>query len=151
VIVYDLEAAYRRGLRTLVYLDRLAGGGINVRPIPWRLDEFEQADRRTLATENLGAADIVLVSMTSTVEVPAALRRWLLDAVPTRHGRSALLVVALLGTLPDGMDPPQSPRLQFIKRTAYEAGCDFLAPMQPDHDLLPQWSSQPSPHEVRHR
>jgi hypothetical protein len=129
MIVYDLQAAYRHGLRMLVSLDRLAGGGIDVRLIPWRLDEFDQVDRRTLAIENFGAADVVLVSMTSAVAPPERLRRWLLEAVPNRNGRPALLIVALLGTQLDGMDPPESPRLQSLKQTAAEAGCDFLAPM----------------------
>ena len=127
IIVYDEEEAYRRALRTLVDLDFQVGGGIDIRPIPWRIEEFGHFYHRALAMENAQAADIIIVSVTSTVELPETLRQWLLDCVPHRHDRSTLLVVALLGGS-EGMDSPESPRFQFMKKIAAEAGFDFLAP-----------------------
>lgn len=135
IIVFDKGVAYRRALRVLVGLDRLVGGGLHVRLIPWRLEEFDFSDHRTLAMENAREADVVLISMTSDVELPVALREWLLDCAPLRNGRAKLLVVALLAES-EQMDPLKSSRYQFIKRSADEAGFDFLAPPPSGRCLL---------------
>jgi len=130
IIVYDKGAAYRRGLHLLVNLDRVVGGGIDVRPLPWRIAELDFADQQTLALENARAADMVIISVTGPVELPETLRRWLLSCRPTRADRPNLLIVALLGNS-EAMDPPETPRHQFLKRAADEAGFHFLAPTSP--------------------
>jgi hypothetical protein len=127
IIVFDEEVAYRRALRTLVDMGQLADSYIDIRPIPWRIEDFCHSYHRDLAIENACAADLIIVSVTTAVELPEALRGWLLDCAPHRQDRSPLLVVALLSSC-EGMDPPESPRFQFIKRTSDEAGFDFLAP-----------------------
>jgi hypothetical protein len=127
IIIYDNGAAYRRASRLLARLERIAGGRLDRRAIPWRIEELAFTDHRALAAEKAGFANLVIISVMRAIQLPENLRECLEACVPHQL-EPAPLVVALLGG-PEEVDPPESSRFQFVRQTAEAAGCDFLAPM----------------------
>jgi hypothetical protein len=134
VIAYDDVPAGQRAMHTLADLGRDFADEMDLGPQLWRFEYLEDPDWRALATVDALKADMLIISTTSKTELPAAVESWLTACLAQKHGTSAA-IVALLGTV-DNMDEPDSPRFQFLRRVAIEAGLDFFAPRPRKQDSL---------------
>jgi hypothetical protein len=134
VIAYDDVAAGQHAMRILGDVADNFGGDIELRPQLWAFRFLETPDWRALAAKDVLNADMLIISTSSEIELPTAVRSWYNSCLAQRCGAN-LAVIALLGR-PDKLDEPYSARCQFIKHAASERSCDFFAPAPHPEDSL---------------
>lgn len=126
VIAYDDLAAGRRAMSVLGNVSRALGNSIRFDPIPWSFDLLADIDWRSVAADDAVKADILIIACSSSRPLPAEVGRWTKSAMDRKRG-TATAVVALFG-VEEAPDGSASPRLEFIKKAAEEAGLEFFAP-----------------------
>src|SRR5262245_9062944 len=84
----------------------------------WRFDVLEEESLRDQAVRDAVDADIVIVAMKDSSDVPEAVRRWLESLLGVNTGATAL--VALL-------DRPDAPVQPYLEDVARRGGMDFFA------------------------
>ncbi len=123
-IAYDDVHAGQHAMRTIKNVERRLDWPETWHPSLWRFDLLEDPDGRVLATADALQADLIVISASSRRDLPASLQDWI-NACLTQKRGTAAAVVAMLGP-EDNPDEPDSPRIQFIKSAAKEAGLDFF-------------------------
>ena len=126
LIAYDDVPAGQYALRTLGNADRQFEEFDKRYPSLWQFDLLEDPDWRALATAEALQADLLVISASGRSDLPGGLKTWLGTCLEQKKG-TPTAVVALLG-LGEHSDPPDSPRIQFLKSAAAAAGLEFLAP-----------------------
>jgi hypothetical protein len=128
VIAYENLAAGHRAMRLFADLVEEHRGHLTFRPRPWRFDLLADPEWRQFAAADARRADLLIISTGNDSDLPASVRSWVRLCLARKAGGG---VVALFGT--EGqMDTADSPRLQFLKQAAEEAGLDFFAPLAPE-------------------
>ena len=125
-IVYDQLAAGQRAMRLFSHLDREHKSEVSFQPFPWRFDFVADPKLGEFAAADALKADLIIISTTTRSDLPSVVQDWLLACLARMRGRNAA-IVALSGT-EEQMDQSDSPRLEFLRRAAKNAGLDFFTP-----------------------
>jgi hypothetical protein len=128
LIAYDHLIARQRAMLTFSHLARDLGDEMEMRLRWWRFDMLESPGWRNSTMNDAVDADLLVISASRKETLPVSLQDWLREWVSRKRGDNAA-VVALLG-----QDNEDSPRLQFVRRAATDAGLAFFAPL-PERQL----------------
>ena len=125
VVVYDNLGAGQRGMSILASLvDQFRGARVEIRPRLWRFDLLDDPQWFNAALDEAIRADMLIVSTGSTnSHLPATVKGWLNQCLAGKQGFGGAIVA-----LPGAADEPDTPRFQFLKSAAVEAGLDFFTP-----------------------
>ena len=126
-VAYDDVPAGQHAMRVIGNVDRQIEEFKKQYPSLWRFDLLEDPDWRLLATAEALQADLLVISASSCRnDLPGGVRTWIETCLEQKKGTAAA-VVALLGS-GEHLDPPDSPRIQFLKNATEAVGLDFFAP-----------------------
>lgn len=129
VVIYDDLEAGHRARELITSLTERFQDHVEVDPIFWRFELLGQPDDRNQALSDAANARLIILSASGDSELPDAVAEWWQSCLEARHGMKTAVIV-LLGE-PGHFDGPESPRLQFLKDVAREAGAQFFAPSPP--------------------
>jgi hypothetical protein len=132
-IAFDDVPAYKRALRTIAHVAQQFSDDLDVRSQPCPFDVIESDSWRTLASDEVGDSEIVVISTSHAGSLPKAIREWL-QACSTLKRGSGTLLVAMLGAL-DRDRAPRSSDTVFLRRLAESAGWGFLSPQDGNRSL----------------
>ncbi len=134
VIIYNDMHATLRAAQTLDRLGDKFNGRLRQHVQPMRFNYMEDPACFDHALFDARVADMVIASFNGPGDLPAALKKWIKDyTTQPRKGHAA--IVALL-TSNERLDAPDSPRYQFLKKTAQAMGLDFFAPQDdPEEEI----------------
>ena len=126
VILYAGFDAFARAQGKLQRLITEANTGFDVETSSWEFDELRAFPQlRDRATEEVLAADIVIVSTFAATELPLEIWTWIESWAPRKKGRSHTLVV-LVGRRRLSSAPP--PLLEaYFRQIAEIGGMEFLS------------------------
>jgi hypothetical protein len=124
VVAYDNLRAGQRAMRTLTSLvDHFRGTRLEMRPQLWRFDLLDEPQWFSAALHDAIRADMLIVSTTSTNNLPATVNGWLNQCLVRKQGTGGAIVA-----LPGAVGEVDTPQFQFLKSAATEAGLDFFTP-----------------------
>ncbi len=126
VIIYNDMHAAVRAAHMLERLGRKFRGKMEPRLQPIQLEQLHDPGCYDHALKNAASADMIIVSISGSGGLPAALKQWVQDCTAQKREGDAA-VVALLGST-EQVDAPDSARLQYLRNAARASGLDFFAP-----------------------
>ncbi len=126
IVIYNDMHAALRAAQVIERFTKKYQGRMEPRLQPLPLSQLSDPACYDRSLASAASADMIIVSINGPGGLPPALKQWIQDCTTQkREGDSA--VVALLGSM-DESDPPDSPRLQFLKNAVRRAGLDFFTP-----------------------
>ena len=126
LVAYDDVPAGQHAMRMIGNVERRIGEIETRYPSLWRFDLLKDPDWRIQATAEAIQADLLVISASGQSGLSGGVKTWLQTCLTQKKGTAAA-VVALLGS-GEHLDPPDSPRIQFLKGATEAVGLDFFAP-----------------------
>lgn len=136
LIVYDNRAAGQRAMRLYRDLACQQAGELSLRPRLWRLDVVVDPVCSGFAIADAVNADLLMISTSGQSALSPPAQHWLkLCLALARKRGTSVAMIALVGTA-SKINETDFLTLQFLRRSAEEAGLDFFTPsangMKPD-------------------
>jgi hypothetical protein len=125
-IAYDDLRAGQWAGRLFSSVAREEAGNLRFRLQPWRFDFLADPEWSRFAAAEAQQADLLVLAVTHSPNLPAAVQRWLNEWFDGKRGDHSALVV-LIESDNDSLDSNSS-TLQFLRHAAEEAGLDFFTP-----------------------
>jgi hypothetical protein len=126
VIVYNDILAVLRAVETLKRVSRKFRGQVRQRLRPVPVTQLLDPGSFDHLLADASSADVIIVSFNGPEDLPETLKKWIQNCLAQKRARESA-IVALLNSN-EQLDAPDSPRYQFLKKTARAAGLDFFAP-----------------------
>jgi hypothetical protein len=140
IIAYDDLNAGRRAGQLFSSVARHGIRDVQFRLQPWRFDFLADPDWNQFAVAEARQADLLVLAMAHSCDLPAAVQHWLTKWFDAKRGDHAALV-ALVESDNDAVEGKFS-TLQFLRHAAEDAGLDFFTPYQPQTNILPYVAPQ---------
>jgi hypothetical protein len=135
IIAYDDLKAGQRAGQLFSSVARRGIRDIQFRLQPWRFDFLADPEWSQFAIAEARQADLLVLAMTHSSDLPAAVQHWLNKWFDGKRGDHAALVA-----LVDDAVVENSSTMQFLQHGAEDAGLDFFTPLvshQCDTNILP--------------